>query len=165
MASMGAQICNGPICRGMEQHVYLWVSMGSQICNGPICRGMEQPSDSFHRIKKAKDGLQDYCRDCQKEAKRRRGVARDAMPPGTPQESYPRLCNVCWNCKPPGDFVQLTMKGRRQMETLRSDCKACHNVLMRVQREARAARLAGETSPSVLPIPEAVSSSHCQTVR
>lgn len=124
--------------------------MGAQVCNGPVCRGLEQPADSFHRIKNAKDGLQDFCRDCQTEAKRRRAVARAAQPSGTPQASAPRLCNVCWICKPPGDFVQTTMKGRRQVETLRKDCKACHNVLMRVQREARAARLAGETLPSAL---------------
>lgn len=116
-----------------------------KVCKGPICGGKELPSDSFHRIKKAKDGLQDHCRDCQAEIKRRRALARDSMPEGSPQSSAPRLCNVCWSTKPPKEFLEVSYKGNRMVETTRSDCRACHSILMREKREAHAARLAGGT--------------------
>lgn len=113
-----------------------------KVCKGPLCRGKELPCESFHRIKKAKDGLQEYCKECQPEIKQLRTRAAACMPPGCPQAALPRLCTTCWQLKPPQQFVQISYKRKQPwtpIESARSDCEACHAEEL---HERRAARLA-----------------------
>ena len=73
--------------------------MHSRYC--PRCRETK-PLDEYFKLAKSKDGVQGYCRDCQKEIDKQARLNRRANGPTIIRNN--KECQLCHNIKPIGQF-------------------------------------------------------------